>query len=548
MAQSPKLEFRQSQSLVMTPQLQQAIKLLQMSNIQLGEFVDQEILNNPLLERDAPQDSGSDTDGDFGDAGLDLETSQESGQETDLDIGEAGAQEVGSGEAGEPAEPVEPGEEITASDATLTGDVGAPDTGDNPLDADFENVFDPEGPAVSPDAPEPPEGLNDWTSVSTGPGGAAPDGDGEFGEIADDITSLRDHLIEQVNLSIASGTARAIAMHLVDMVDEAGYLTEPTSAAAERLGCPVEKVEEVLTLMQGFDPCGVMARDLADCLAIQLRELDRLDPLMKRFLARLDLLAAHDLETLRAQCGVQQEDLTDMIAEIRELNPRPGLAFGGEVVQTVVPDVFVRRNPVGGWRIELNSGTLPKVLVNKRYMAEIQSRSLSKKDKGYVSECINNASWLVKSLDQRARTILKVSTEIVRQQEAFLEQGIEHLRPLNLRTVAEAVDMHESTVSRVTANKYMATPRGVFELKYFFTASISATGDGESHSAETVRHKIKVMVNDEDPRKILSDEKIVCLLRGSGIDIARRTVAKYRESLNIPSSVQRRRIKKNQAC
>jgi len=236
-----------------------------------------------------------------------------------------------------------------------------------------------------------------------------------------------------------------------------------------------------------------------------------------------------------------------MISEIRALNPKPGLSFGGEAIQPVVPDVFVREAADGGWRVDLNTDTLPRVLVNSQYYAEVSGRAKDVADKTYLSDCFANANWLVKSLDQRARTILKVATEIVKQQDAFFVHGVQHLRPLNLKTVADAIEMHESTVSRVTSNKYMATPRGIFELKYFFTSSIPATGNGEAHSAEAVRHRIKVLIDGETPNDILSDDAIVERLRGDGIDIARRTVAKYREALKIPSSVQRRRLKKASA-
>jgi RNA polymerase sigma-54 factor len=258
-------------------------------------------------------------------------------------------------------------------------------------------------------------------------------------------------------------------------------------------------------------------------------------------LAHLDLLARKDIHGLLRVCGCDAEDLADMIREVRLLNPKPGLAFGHEVVQPVVPDVFVRETSNGSWHVELNSDTLPKVLLNTRYHASV-NREKSREAKAYLTDCLNSANWLLKSLDQRAKTILKVATEIVRQQDSFLALGVQHLRPLNLRTIADAISMHESTVSRVTANKYMATPRGVFEFKYFFTSAISAVDGGESHSAEAVRHRIRRMIEAEARDKVLSDDRIVELLKGAGIDIARRTVAKYREGMGIPSSVQRRRL------
>jgi RNA polymerase sigma-54 factor len=302
-------------------------------------------------------------------------------------------------------------------------------------------------------------------------------------------------------------------------------------------------VAEVLAVLQTFDPSGVCARNLAECLAIQLRERDRFDPAMQALVANIALLAKRDLAALRRLCGVDDEDLAEMIAEIRRLNPKPGLAFGTAPLQPVVPDVLVRAGPDGGWQIELNSETLPRVLLNQSYYASVSRSARNADDKGYLADCLQSGTWLVRALDQRARTVLKVASEIVRQQDAFLAHGVQHLRPLNLRIIADAIGMHESTVSRVTTNKFMATPRGIFELKYFFTAAIAAADGGDAHSAEAVRHRIKRLIDEEDGRDILSDDTIVERLREAGIDIARRTVAKYREAMRIPSSIQRRRQK-----
>jgi len=303
----------------------------------------------------------------------------------------------------------------------------------------------------------------------------------------------------------------------------------------------------VLAVLQGFDPPGICARTLSECLAIQLKERDRFDPAMQALLAHLDLVARRDFSALRRICGVDDADLSDMIAEIRRLNPKPGLSFGSSVVQPIVPDVFVRPSQEGGWLVELNSDTLPKVLVNQTYYSEVSRTAKNDGEKSYLADCLQTATWLIRALDQRAKTILKVSTEIVRQQDAFFAHGVQFLRPLNLKTVADAIGMHESTVSRVTANKYMATSRGIFELKYFFTSSIAAADGGEAHSAEAVRHRIKQLIDAESAQDVLSDDTIVERLRGAGIDIARRTVAKYREAMRIPSSVQRRREKQQLA-
>jgi len=334
-----------------------------------------------------------------------------------------------------------------------------------------------------------------------------------------------------------------IGQYLIDLVDDSGYLSGDLTAAAEKLGTGVAEVETVLAVLQTFDPPGICARDLAECLAIQLKENDRYDPAMQALISRLDLLAKRDFSALKKICGVGDEDLADMIAEVRRLNPKPGHAFGSALVQPIVPDVFVRPAPDGAWIVELNSDTLPKVLINQSYYSEVSATARRDTDKSYLTECLQSATWLVRALDQRARTILKVANEIVRQQDAFFAHGVEYLRPLNLKTVAEAISMHESTVSRVTANKYMATSRGIFELKYFFTSAIAAAHGGEAHSAESVRHRIKQLIDAEPAADVLSDDTIVEKLREAGVDIARRTVAKYREAMRIPSSVQRRREK-----
>jgi RNA polymerase sigma-54 factor len=264
---------------------------------------------------------------------------------------------------------------------------------------------------------------------------------------------------------------------------------------------------------------------------------------MEALLAHLDLVARRDFNGLLKYCGVDSEDLQEMLGELRALDPKPAYRFEGAAAQPVTPDVLMRANPEGGWIVELNPETLPRVLVNNRYYAKVSKAAQSKDEKAFISENFQTASWLVKSLDQRAQTILKVSSELVRQQNAFFERGIQGLRPLILRDIAVAIEMHESTVSRVTSNKYIATPRGIYELKYFFTQAIAGADGGDAHSAEAVRHRIKALIDNEPPKKILSDDAIVDILKKDGIDIARRTVAKYREGMKIPSSVQRRREK-----
>jgi RNA polymerase sigma-54 factor len=501
MALTQRLQIRQSQALVMTPQLMQAIKLLQLSNLDLVAYVEAELERNPLLDRSAEAEPApGETDG---------------GQDGDKPAGNGEA--VGGGE-------FEAGGQTT----------------EERIDNRLDDTSPDENEQIRPRTSDVPAGYSEWTG--TGSGGREED-DYNLEAFVSAETTLADWLREQLTLALTDPVRRMIGQYLIDLVDESGYLTGDLAAAAERLGTSLAEVEAVLAVLQSFDPPGICARDLAECLAIQLKERNRYDPAMAGLIARLDLLGRRDFAQLKKICGVGDEDLADMVAEIRRLNPKPGLAFGSAIVQPIVPDVFVRPAPDGAWLVELNSDTLPKVLVNQSYFAEVSVTARRDTDKSYLAECLQSATWLVRALDQRARTILKVANEIVRQQDAFFAYGVEHLRPLNLKTVAEAISMHESTVSRVTANKYMATSRGIFELKYFFTSAIAASHGGEAHSAEAVRHRIKQLIDTESAADVLSDDTIVEKLRQAGIDIARRTVAKYREAMRIPSSVQRRREK-----
>jgi RNA polymerase sigma-54 factor len=488
-----KLEIRQGLGLVMTPQLQQAIKLLQLSNIELADYCEQELERNPLLERDE------------GPAEPPTEPPQAEAKSEDLDT------------------------ELAREDFSKVAD----------LDSGQENIYD--GGTPAPTASEQNAPLSDWSTVKSG-NNFEGDEDALESTVAGGGT-LKDHLLDQLSIAALAPHRRLICLTLIDSIDEAGYLRAEIAEIAERLLIEADEIEDVLRVLQGFEPVGVGARDLAECLALQLKAQNRYDPAIAALLTRLDLVARRDTAALSQLCGVDSEDVHDMIAEIRGLTPKPGLAFSTEPVQPVIPDVFVRVGPDGGWHVELNSDTLPRLLVNSRYYAQVCKGARDKDSKNYLTECLNNANWLVKSLDQRARTILKVSSEIVRQQDSFLTYGVRHLRPLNLRAIADAISMHESTVSRVTSNKYISTPRGMFELKYFFTASIQSVGGAEAHSAEAVRDRIKELIQNEQPVEILSDDRIVALLTADGVNIARRTVAKYREAMRIPSSVERRRLK-----
>jgi RNA polymerase sigma-54 factor len=509
MALTQRLQMRQSQALVMTPQLMQAIKLLQLSNLDLAAYVEGELEKNPLLERAAEGEPGV-VDGNADPIAPELSADREA--------------------------PDEIGVVADRIDASLETSRSAIE---ERLGTDLENEF-PDDASQPGSRSEAAPGPSEWSSVGNG---GREDGDYNLEAFVSAAPTLADHLAEQLSLAIADPVRRMIGQYLIDMVDEAGYLSGDLASVAEKLGAPMAEVEAVLKIVQTFDPPGVCARNLTECLALQLKERDRFDPAMAALVGRLDLLAKRDLAGLRRICGVGDEDLAEMIAEIRNLNPKPGLAFGFTQVQPIVPDVYVCSGPDGGFIVELNSDTLPKILVNQRYHAELSKNAKADSAKTYLAENLQSATWLMRALDQRAKTILKVAMEIVKQQDGFFVHGVQHLRPLNLKTIADAISMHESTVSRVTANKYIATSRGIFELKYFFTSSIASSDGGDAHSAEAVRDRIKHLIDAESASAVLSDDTIVDRLREAGIDIARRTVAKYREAMRIPSSVQRRRDK-----
>ncbi len=463
----------------MTPQLQQAIKLLQLSNVELSTYIETELAQNPLIERDeTPVDPASEPT---------------------------------------PAEPVD----VAHAEAVEMWHETAGAEGEGKLDY-----------AGDPDA-----WGNRGSTAGSGGGGDLP----TLEQTLVKPITLREHLLEQLSVEIHDPVDRVIGAHLVDLVDDNGYLTGDLKGVAELLGCDIAKVEAVLARLQRFDPPGVFARSLAECLALQLKERNRFDPAMQALLDNLPALAARDSSLLLRLCRVDAQDLADMVNEIRALDPRPGRIFDNSITEPVVPDVFLRAQADGSWLVELNSDTLPRVLINTRYFAEVSGAARNKSEKEYISERYQSATWLVKALHQRATTILKVAREIVRQQEAFLRHGVQHLRPLVLRDIAQAISMHESTVSRVTTNKYMQTPRGIFELKYFFTSAIPGASGG-TLSAEAVRFRIKALI-DAEVDDVLSDDRIVEILLKEGVDIARRTVAKYREAMHIPSSVQRRREK-----
>ncbi|MEF2070353.1 RNA polymerase factor sigma-54 [Consotaella aegiceratis] len=469
---SAKLQLRQAQSLVMTPQLLQSIRLLQFNHLELRSFIESEAERNPLIEL------------------------VEAGSETSQD-----------------------GVYVSSAPRDATATV---------------TRSDGEAPATARG------GETGWTG---GDGStASQDSSGWIEDLPETGRSLIAHAEAEVAQVLRDPIDRAIAQALLDHLDEAGYLRCASDVVAAGLGVELGRLEQVIkTLQREVEPAGLFARDLGECLALQLARLGRLDPVIERVLANLDLLARRDFAGLKRLTGEDEMGLMEILKEIRQLDPKPGRAFSQEPAAPIVPDVLLTRAADGGWRVELNPETLPKVLVDVDYVRRISKHGLPDEERSFVTDCQHSANWLVRSLDQRARTILKVAEEIVRRQSAFLDHGVTHLRPLTLMAVAEAIGMHESTISRVTSNKYIATPRGIFELKYFFTVAIASSAGGDAHSAESVKHRIRQLVDAESRQTVLSDDDIAARLKEEGIDLARRTVAKYREALAIPSSIQRRR-------
>lgn len=521
MSFSHRLEIRQAQSLVMTPQLLQAIRLLQMSSLELTAWVGDELERNPFLEAEA-SDSLAQQLRDSRRAGVE-NTPPEADPNPELAIAES--------------RPWDSTELETSREALEAN-----------LDIDLSNTFEPDAPAIVATS-----GLADGVSPA-GPGAgvrATPGAGGsdDFDPLLNlpDIADLREHVRRQLGTLRLDPRQHMIAAMLVDALADTGYLEAEAAlgldAMAQRLGVSRAEIDAALASVQQLDPPGVGARDLAECLAIQLREKDRFDPAMAAMVSRLDLVARRDMAALRKICGVEDEDLLEMLRELRQLEPRPGRPFDVTPVTPLVADALVRRSAGGDWIVELNNDALPRVLVNRAYYSKVSRSARTDAEKSFVTEAWQSANWLDRSLDQRARTILSVATELVKQQEGFFAHGVAHLRPMTLKAVADAIGMHESTVSRVTANKSIGCERGVFEMKFFFSAAISASGDGAAHAAGAVRHRVRQMIDAEAPDAILSDDAIVGFLRADGIEIARRTVAKYRESLRIPSSVERRRLK-----
>ena len=488
---------RQTQTLAMTPQLRQAIQLLQLSNLELNTWLEEALETNPLLARD---------DG----------------------VAENGVAENGAArEDGAKPETADPAPLDFAGDAGFTAPESLGETA-------AANLWDGDGDTVG-------LGAN-WSG--RGGGGSDSEDLPDYPQTVADKPPLREHLMQQIRLVLPDPVERLVAAQLVDQLDEAGYLSGDLDPLAGTLGMTRRELDGVIERLHGLEPVGVFARSLSECLAIQLRDRNRLDPAMQALLANLEFLAKGDKARLMRLCGIDAEDLDDMIAEIRTLDPRPAAGFDAPPASPLIPDVLMRVVHGGqGWLVELNSDTLPRLIVDRRYYDTVArtGNGKARDAKRFLAARLQEANWLVRALDQRARTILRVATAIVERQRAFFEHGISQLRPLVLRDIAEAIEVHESTVSRATANKYIATPRGTFELKFFFSTAVGAAANGEAHSAESIRHRIKSLVAGES--EILSDDAIVSALRREGYDLARRTVAKYREAMRIPSSVERRRMK-----
>lgn len=495
MGLGPRLELRQSQQLVMTPQLQLAIKLLTLTNVELEGWIGEEMERNPLL---ASGDAAE--PGDSGPSGVD---------------------------AGPEPLPVSEHSSNTGLESLLQNGASG---GDAPLEADYSSErFHHDCVSDQP---------ADWGERANQ--GAGGDEDGfDFDQVAGSDATLAD-VLERQAVAQFNGIDLAIARFIIDGLDECGYLGESVDDIADRLGTGPAHVEQVLARVQMFDPVGVAARTLSECLIAQARAVDRCDPAMHQLLLNLDLVARGDMAGLVRRCGVEREDIVEMIRELKAYDPKPGLRYGGEAATAVVPDVFVLRGADGSWQVTLNQATLPRLIIDRQYQSELAAGA-DRATTSFVNECVASANWLLKALDQRARTIVRVATEIVRLQQGFFEQGVSQLKPLTLRQVADLIEMHESTVSRVTSHKYLLCERGLFELKYFFTSGVGS-GDGETASALAVKDRIARLIAAEG-EDVLSDDKLVEVLQGEGFDIARRTVAKYREALGLGSSVQRRRAR-----
>ena len=472
------LQLRLSQQLAMTPQLQQAIRLLQLSTLELQQELQQALESNPLLEQI--------------DTHEEIDTRETQDSET-LDTADA-------------LEQKEMPEEL-------------------PLDASWDTIYTAGTPSGTSG-----DYIDDELPVYQG----------------ETTQTLQDYLMWQVELTPFSDTDRAIATSIVEAVDETGYLTVPLEDILESMGdeeIDIDEVEAVLKRIQRFDPVGVAAKDLRDCLLIQLSQFDKTTPWLEEarliISDHLDLLANHDFRTLMRVTRLKEDVLKEAVNLIQSLDPRPGQSIQTGEPEYVIPDVLVRKHN-GHWTVELNSDSIPRLQINQHY-ASMCNNARNDGDSQFIRSNLQDAKWLIKSLESRNDTLLRVSRCIVEQQQAFFEQGEEYMKPMVLADIAQAVEMHESTISRVTTQKYLHSPRGIFELKYFFSSHVNTEGGGEA-SSTAIRALVKKLIAAENPAKPLSDSKLTSLLSEQGIMVARRTVAKYRESLSIPPSNQRKQL------
>lgn len=475
------LQLRLSQQLAMTPQLQQAIRLLQLSTLELQQELQQALESNPLLEQ------------------TDLHEEVDSEEETD-------------NEANETFDTVDALEQKEMPDEL-------------PLDASWDEIYTagtPSGTGTDYQDDELPVYQGETTQ------------------------SLQDYLMWQVGLTPFSDTDRAIATSIVNAVDDTGYLTASVEEILESIGdeeLDLDEVEAVLKRIQRFDPVGVAAKDLRDCLLIQLSQFAKETPWLEEARTiishHLSLLANHDFRSLMRVTRLKEDVLKEAVTLIQSLDPRPGQSIQTGEPEYVIPDVLVRKVS-GRWMVELNSDSIPRLQINQHY-AGMCNNARNDADSQFIRSNLQEAKWLIKSLESRNDTLLRVSRCIVEQQQAFFEKGEEFMKPMVLADIAQAVEMHESTISRVTTQKYLHSPRGIFELKYFFSSHVNTEGGGEA-SSTAIRALVKKLIAAENPAKPLSDSKLTTMLSEQGIMVARRTVAKYRESLSIPPSNQRKQL------
>lgn len=491
MAISPRLEIKQSQSLLMTQQLRQAINLLQLNNLELNEFIETELERNPLLEREDEH----------------LNSFNDEEKQPSIDN-------------------INTEQSSTSSPEEFMSDIGYDQTFD-----DFGS--DSEGYQT--------EINSDWYEYNKFKDHQNIDDDFDFlQERISSSKSLYRHIEEQIEITFKSETDKIIAHILTEQLDAAGYFRGNTSEIAQQLKCSPQRINIILSKMQQFEPSGIFAKNLSECLKIQLQDINRYDPSIAILVENLPLLADGKIKELQKKCSASLEDIQSMILDIKSLNPKPAHGWDYDINPYIIPDVFVRRKKDGSYHIELNHNSLPKILINHRYYSDLSNSD--KAAKRFLKEHLSSANFLIKALHQRATSLLRVSEELVRTQQDFFNYGIEKLKPLSLKDIAYNLEMHESTVSRITSNKYIHTPNGIFELKFFFSAAANSYIGQDDVSTLSIKHKIKQIINNEDKEKILSDDKISELLSNEGIKIARRTIAKYREALGIPSSAERKRM------